>query len=523
MHWLDWLLIAAYLILLVWVALRQYSKVRQQDDVFLAGRSMSRWPVAISMYMALFSTNTLLGVTGWVNRPNGTVWIGLQVIGIILAAPVVIWIFPSLFMRLRITTAYEYLELRFNRQVRSLGTIFFLGARVMWMATMAYSASLVTVRMFGWTETQQVWMIALFGLLGTLFAFTGGMYSVIWTDVIQFLVFMVALVLMIVMGVYLSGGFGAILESGIEFGKFNPPPVFDPFVELTILSGLLLGFVGMLASSGADQLILQTYLTSKSEAEAKAALWRSAIYLKPISLIFPILGLIMFTYFQRHPEVASLMRSSDDALPVFAANVLPAGLRGLMVMAVVSAVISSLTSGLAAVSAAIQTHAMQCWYKRTLSDEQRVHLARLLIASTGTLITLGGLFVKMLGESNNILQILNIVMYPFSGVLLGIFLLGLLTHRTNGRGMLAGAIIAFLATICVPLSKLLLPPVGAVPESEMIGVFRELGKVSTFYFGFVGTVLTVICGYLASLLFAPPAEWRWKGLTRWSLPDKKAS
>jgi SSS family transporter len=519
MNWLDWLLIAAYMTLLVWVALRQQSKVHQQDDVFLAGRSMSRWPVAISMYMALFSTNTLLGVTGWVNRPNGTIWIGLQVVGIVLAAPVVIWIFPSLFMRLRITTAYEYLQLRFNRQVRSIGTLFFLGARVMWMATMAYSASLVTVRMFGWSDAQQVWMIALFGLMGTLFAFAGGMYSVIWTDVIQFLVFMVALLLMFVMGVYLSGGVGSILETALEFHKFAPPPVFDPSVELTLVSGLLLGFVGMLASSGADQLILQTYLTAKSEEEAKAALWRNAIYLKPISMIFPLLGLIMFAYFQKHPETAALMRSSDDALPVFASNVLPAGLRGLMVMAVVSAVVSSLTSGLAAVSAALQTHAVQCWYKRSLSDTQSVRMARLLIVLTGIMITLGGFFVKVLGESNNVIQILNIVMYPFSGVLLGIFLLGVLTHRTNGKGALVGAIVGFLATICVPLSKLLLPPDGSVPESEWIALFRELGKVSTFYFGFLGTIMTIVFGYIASLLFAPPEEHQWKGLTRWSLPE----
>ncbi len=191
-------------------------------------------------------------------------------------------------------------------------------------------------------------------------------------------------------------------------------------------------------------------------------------------------------------------------------------------MAVISAVVSSLTSGLAAVSAAIQTHAMQCWYKRTLTDKQSVRLARLLIVCAGILITLCGFLVKMLGASNNIIQILNIVMYPFSGVLLGIFLLGLLTHRTNGRGMLIGATVGFLATICVPLSKLILPPAGAVPDSELVAFLRELGKVSTFYFGFLGTVMTMVFGFAASLLSAPPEERQWKGLTRRSLPPKGA-
>lgn len=219
MNWIDCGVSAVFILLLVGIACRQGSKIHKKDDIFLAGRSMGRWPVAISMYMALFSTNTFIGVTGWVNRPNGSVWIGLQTIGIVMAAPLVIWLFPKLFIRLKITSAYEYLERRFSRNVRSIGTVLFLGARIMWMATMAYSASLVTARMFGWGEDQLGWVILLLGGLGTLFAFTGGMHAVIWTDVIQFFVFTTALILMIVLGIQLSGGIGAIVATGVEFGK----------------------------------------------------------------------------------------------------------------------------------------------------------------------------------------------------------------------------------------------------------------------------------------------------------------
>lgn len=521
MIWMDWLVIAAYLALLVWVARHQRGKIHNREDVFLAGRSMGRWPVALSMYMALFSTNTFLGVTGWLNRPNGTVWIGLQTIGIIAAAPLVIWLFPTVFMKLRITTAYEYLEKRFDLNVRSMGTALFLGARVMWMATMAYSASLVTVRMFGWSPEQQGWVIVLLGALGTFFAYSGGMHAVIWTDVIQFFIFAAAVVLMVVLGIHLSGGLEAVVTIGMEFGKFDMPPVFDPTEELSIVSGLLLGFVGMLASSGADQVILQTYFTAKSEREAKAALWRNALWLKPISLIFPCLGLIMFTYFHQHPEAAAAMRSPDDALPVFVMNVLPVGVRGLMLVAVVSAVLSSLSSGIAAITAAIHTHAIQCWYRRSLPELQSLRLARKLIVVAGVAIIVFGLAVKELGEKNNILQILNIVMYPFAGVLLGIFLLGLLTRRTNGRGVLIGAAIGFLVTICVPLLRLLLPSESGAAASGFVQMASDLGRISTFYFGFLGTLAIMACGYLASLLSEPPPVEKWIGLTRWSLPPSR--
>ena len=140
---LDWVVIVSYALGLAGIALYHWPKMKKQDDLFLAGRSMRRWPVAISMYMALFSTNSFVGGVGWVNRPKGTVWITLQNAGIMMAVPLVIWLYPSLFYRLRITTAYEYLERRFSYPVRAVASLLFIGARIMWMSTMLYAASLL--------------------------------------------------------------------------------------------------------------------------------------------------------------------------------------------------------------------------------------------------------------------------------------------------------------------------------------------------------------------------------------------
>src|SRR6266852_3753810 len=153
LNWVDWVCIGLYSLVLLGIAVYHSRKLKRQDDVFLAGRSMSRWPIAISMYMALFSTNTFLGYTGWVNRHNGTVWIGLQTIGIVLAVPLVVELYPTLFFRLRITSSYEYLDKRFSHGVRAVATAFFLISRLMWMSTILYSASLVLSMMLGWTPT----------------------------------------------------------------------------------------------------------------------------------------------------------------------------------------------------------------------------------------------------------------------------------------------------------------------------------------------------------------------------------
>lgn len=523
---LDWICILLYTLGLIGIALYHSRKLKRQEDVFLAGRSMSRWPIAMSMYMALFSTNTFLGVTGWVNRPNGTVWIGLQTIGILLAVPLVVWLYPTLFFRLRITTAYEYLERRFNYAVRSVATMLFLGSRIMWMSTMLYSSSLVVSAMLGWTAARgvlngQVWAIFLIGALGTLFAIIGGMHAVIWTDVVQFFILLGGLLAMILSGLALSGGAGQVLSVGADFGKFDPPSLFSLTDDLSVLGGLLLGFIGMLSSSGADQVVLQTYLTAKSDREAKASLWRNGLCLKPLSLVYPFVGLVMFAYYRAHPEVSALMRIPDDALPVFVVNVLPAGLRGLMIIAIVAAVMTSIESGMAAMSATIQVDYVRRWIRRPLSGRGEVVMARLLLSFCGALIIGAACWVRTLGQTSSIIQILNIVMYPFAGVLLGIFLLGILSSRVNSTGAFSGAVVGFLGTVAVPLSKLLVPALGrsgALPLA-LVSRIESLGRISNFYYGFLGVVATVTVGYLTSMLFARPGPEKIRGLTRRSMPE----
>jgi solute:Na+ symporter, SSS family len=513
-HRLDWLIIGLYSLALIGIALYHSRRMCGQDDIFLAGRSMSRWPIAISMYMALFSTNSFLGVTGWVNRPDGTIWIGLQNIGIILAVPFIVWLYPTLFFRLRITSAYEYLDLRFNHAVRNAATTFFLGARLMWMSTILYSASLVVSMILGWTSEQgvpngQLWAAVIIGALGTAFALIGGMRAVIWTDVMQFGVLMSGLTCMVVLGVRLSGGAGNVIRIGREFGRFTSPPAFSLTDDLSITGGLLLGFAGMLSSAGADQVVLQQYLTARSDREAKASLWRNGFLLKPLSLIYPVLGLIMFAYYRTHANVARLMRIPDDALPVFVVSVLPQGARGLMTMALTASVLTSVQSGLAAVSAAIQVNFVKPNLKRGLNDSESVLLARCLLFLNGLAITYGAYWIYTLGRHNSIIQILNMVMYPFAGVLLGIFLLGLLLDRANGPGVLIGGILGFLGTIALPAGRFLFPDSTS---------FQYLARISTFYYGSFGAVLTFAAGYLASYCFAPPAYVKINGLTRRRLP-----
>jgi Na+/proline symporter len=221
--------------------------------------------------------------------------------------------------------------------------------------------------------------------------------------------------------------------------------------------------------------------------------------------------LIIFAYFQRRPELVALMRIPDDALPVFVMHVLPSGARGLMIVALMSAVLTSIESGMAAVSAAVQVDYTRR-RREPLTDRGAVLLARVLLLVFGGLIVGVAIAIAGLGSSNSIFQILNIVMYPFQGVLLGVFLLGLLSLRVNAAGALAGTTLGFLITITVPLSKLL-------GGSRALGPLAPLAEVSTFYYGILGTLATIVTGYAVSLFFPAPGLDQLRGLTRRTLPE----
>jgi SSS family transporter len=487
----DWIVLWLYVAMLAVIAVRQKHKLHKQDDLFLAGRSMSRWPVAISMYVAIFSTNSLLGVIGWVNRPDGSIWIGLQNIGIVLAAPLVIWLYPDIYFRLRITSVYEYLERRFHYPLRAAAGVMFMGARVMWLATVLYGGSLVISQMMGFPHGQRWAILALAGL-GTALALAGGMRAVIWTDVAQFCVLFGSVALMGTLAIGQSGGAAALFSTVAGAHRFDAPSVLSLSDNLSVASGLCLGLVSMLSSAGSDQVLIQTYLTAKDVREARASLWFNGLVLKPLSLIFPLLGVIIFGYFRQHPGDAAFMRNPDDALPVFILQVLPAGARGLAIGGIMAAMLTTFQAGLSALSACVQVDYIRRLRRQPMSDRTAVLLGRSLMTVWAGAIVGAAFYVLALGRNNSIIQILNMIMYPFSGVLLGVFLLGLLTRRAEGNGALWGALFGLLLTLALSFGRF---------------------PVSNFYYGAIAAASTFAAGYCASLAFPSPEGKKLEGLT----------
>jgi len=187
-----------------------------------------------------------------------------------------------------------------------------------------------------------------------------------------------------------------------------------------------------------------------------------------------------------------------------------------VIAAIMAAVLSGLASGLTALTTCVQVDFVRRWEKKALSDRSAVLLARYLVSLWGILVSVGALGVRQLGGANNIIQILNILMYPFAGVLLGIFLVGLLTRRGNPPGVAIGAVCSFICTVGAPLLNRLLQL--STTASLLIPAFiqakvRALSGISNFFYAAISTLSTFAAGYVVSFLFASPSPERLQGLT----------
>ena len=179
-----------------------------------------------------------------------------------------------------------------------------------------------------------------------------------------------------------------------QSGKLRPPHFFSWTEDLTFVSALSFGFFAYLSNAGADQVLLQAYLTATSAEEAKSSLRRNGYLLKPLSLLFPTLGLLFYVYYSSHPAVAALFRVPDDALPVFVTFTLPSGIRGAVIAAILAAVLSGLSAGLTALTTCVQVDFVRRWKKEPMSERSAVLLARCLVVVCGIVVSVTALGVR---------------------------------------------------------------------------------------------------------------------------------
>jgi SSS family transporter len=296
MRTLDWLIVAAYLVWIVWDGLYRTKRADEIEGYFLASRSLPWWAVGLSVMATQLSAITLVGATGQ-GYADGMrfvqFYLGLPVAMVILSVTLV-----PFFYRAKVFTAYEYLEKRFDNKTRTLASLLFLVSRGLSCGVIIAAPAVILSIILGWNLTLTILAI---GLPTAIYTMIGGVQAVTWTDVKQMAIIvfgLLAAVVALVIGLPDGVGFGEAMHVAGAAGRLTAIDfTFDPNQTYTFWSGLIGGLFLMLSYFGCDQSQVQRYLTAKSVNEGRHSLLMSAYFKIPLQALVLLTGVMVFVFY----------------------------------------------------------------------------------------------------------------------------------------------------------------------------------------------------------------------------------
>lgn len=431
---LDLAIIALYLVGITLFGLRFRKRQRSLRDYFLAGRDIPWWAIALSIVAAETSTLTIISIPGLAYDTNLTF---LQVVmGYVVGRVVISFVLLPHYFRGDLYTAYELIERRFGRGLRSLTAGLFLLTRTAAEGVRVYAVSIVVAIALG---TGEVGSIAIITVLTLIYTFEGGLAAVIWTDVVQTVIYGGGTLVGLWTILHLvPGGWSAIHAAAASAGKLK---VFDftpsLWVPYTFWAGVIGGAAFTTASHGTDQLFVQRLLAARGQKQSAVALISSGVAILFQFALFLMVGVMLWAFY-RVPSAT--FGKPDRIYPTFIVREMPHGISGLLIAAILAAAMSNLSAALNSLSSS----AIMDFYVRLRPQAEEVRRMRLSrMATFFFAIVVFGLAIFSLHKAGRVVEVgLQIASVAY-GALLGVFLLGVLTEKANQRGAVLGMLFGF--------------------------------------------------------------------------------
>ena len=464
---IDFAILALYLVGITLFGARFRRGQQTLRDYFLGGRTAPWWAIACSIVATETSTLTIISTPGIAYAGN----LGfLQlVLGYLVARVILCIVLVPQYFQGEFYTAYQLLEKRFGPRIKSAAAVVFLCTRALAEGVRISAIGKVVSVAFGTGERTSILIIA---TLTLFFTFEGGMRAVIWTDVIQFALYMAGSIAAFFLLLHkIPGGWPTVTQAAAAAG--GKLTVFDFALSLTksytFWSGLLGGTCLTMASHGTDQTMVQRLLSSRNEPDSKTALLASGVIIFAQFALFLVLGVMLFVYAQ-HFVLAIPGGDLDKVYPEFIVHHMPVGLAGI-VLASIFAIAMSNASG--SLNSLASSSIIDLSSRRSERGAQSLVRSRKLTIVWG--IMLGALGLIHWGPV--LVAGLTIASITY-GATLGVFLLGTWNRRANETGALAGFATGLLAMIAV----------------------RFLTPLAWTWYVLVGTVITYAVGSVASII-----------------------
>lgn len=491
---INFSVLTIYLLAMVGVGVYFANKTHDTDDYFRGGKQMAWWAAGCSIFATMLSSITYMAIPAKAYAQDH-VYLPANLM-IPAVAPIAVYLALPFFRNIDATSAYEYLEKRFNQAVRLFASASFTLFHLFRMGIVMSLAGLALATVTSLSPGQCVLII---GVLSIVYCTLGGVEAVIWTDTIQTVVLLGGA--LVCFAVMLTGSDGntadffrtASADGKLQLANFH----LDPTDASLALWVVLLGGIGQnISSYTADQAVVQRYMTTPDARRAAGSIWFAAILSVPASILFYYMGTGLYVFYKSHPEKLDPTFMTDQVLPQFIANELPVGVAGLIVAGIFAAAQSTVSTSMNSTATAVVTDFMRPF--GLMSNEQSyLRAARGLTFAFGTIGTaIGLLFVQP--DIKSLFDQFLTVIGLFMGVLGGLFALGILTTRASGFSAMAGAVVG--ATV-----------MGLLP------IYTEISGV---LYAAIGIAVCFAAGYLLSLPFPAPTR-DIEGYTLYTLRSRK--
>lgn len=488
--WINWTVLIAYLVGMVLLGYYFMRREGDADDFFKGGGRIPWWAAGISIYATMLSAITYMAYPAKAYATDWTYYPMLVTI-LLVSFPVIKYYLPF-FRRLNVTSAYEYLERRFNATTRLMASGLFIVFMVARMALVLYLPSLALTAVTG---IDLYICIVLMALVTIVYCTMGGVEAVVWGDVVQGFILVGGALFAVGYLIWgTEGGVQGFWQIGTEYNKFR---LFDwsfDYRSATFWVIILGGIANNLISYTSDQTVIQRYLTTKDEAGARHSILLNGFMSVFVSIAFFAIGAGLFTFFKTHPaELDFTMAKGDTIFPFFMMSQLPQGLAGLLIAAIFAATMSTISSNINSVATAFSVD----FYKRfrpQATNQQTLRVARRTCIVAGVL----GMGIALLMATWEILSLLDFfqeILGLLSSGLGGLFLMGIFFPRIGGRAALVG----FVCGVCV------------------VFLTRYLTDTSFLLYGFIGMFASVAVAWVCSFCLKEEKDLKglcWKTIQR---------
>ncbi len=554
---LDWALIVLYAATKIGLGVYFSRKQKSTSEYFTGGGNMNPILIGVSLFATLLSTISYLSMPGEAAGKGPVSMIGMLALPLVYLV-VAYWVLP-IYMRQRVTSAYELLEGRLGLSTRLLGASMFLALRLVWMTLLVYLAAKAMTVMIGtdywiinfdamsfdsrrfskpplpgesfpgiwdWNGSElrlaSVPVIVLFtGIVAITYTTLGGLRAVVVTDLMQTIILFGGALLVIATITWDFGGFGWFPTTWQN--NWDTQPLFpsNPRTRVTVLGTILTTFTWYIATSAGDQTSVQRFMATRDVKAARRALATQLTVAVIVGLTLYLVGFALLSYFQANPgdlpADIDIKKNADQLFPRYIAYHLPVGVAGLVVAAMFAAAMSSIDSGVNSITAVVMTDFLGRFGLKPKTEKGQVRAAQCLAFGVGAVVVLGSTFMKYI--EGNITTVTNKTVNLLTTPIFALFFFAIFVRRASAVGVWIGAIFGTLTAAAIsfsgPLVCLLFTQFGIDPATfgaELITktdpatgeswlIVDGDDPISFQYIGPVALTVNIVVGYIACRLF----------------------